>query len=192
MAIIETLTFKRNQSPYFVVDNTKLSVPLILPSEANLYMINASGNGNFEAGDNFNLLSIGVKVPLSFEFTGADAIVSPATPQKAEVMPLKLQGFWGTNFEYVDRLNGGQLLIPFENYEMSYNNFFDDPSRWKTHFRLFLWPSKFAEYSQENPESPPNISMLTVPDSLNGKTFYITIFCKIEHTYPINAAGVLS
>jgi hypothetical protein len=190
MAIIEILTHKRSNSPYFIVDNSRPSVEMLLPIVNDQYMVNANGVGDFNLCDNFTLLSLGVKMPLAFEFCGADAIVMPPTPTRSEILPLRLIGRWGPNFTNTMTLNSGNILLPYENYEMSVNNYFDIPATWKTAFRINLWPTIFADYSNVDNEYPPNISMLNVPNSLNGKIFYITIFAKIEHTYDINAPVV--
>ena len=182
MSIIDVLTFKRSSTPYFTVNTSVASVEIVLPSsplDTKVPMINSYGQAKFSRGDNFNLISLGLKLPLSFELVGEDAL--GGNPERMDMMCLSMvANVYGSGMFPVEHsLGSGQIIVPYENYELSINSFFNDPSvAFSGDFELVLWPHP---YTYSGTAQNPKVSMLNVPSSLNGKKFYMSIFAKIEH-----------
>jgi len=183
MSLIDILTFKRISTPYFTVNTSLNSVEIMLPPSplATLVpMINSYGQARFCKGDNLNLISLGLKLPLSFELVGEDAF--EVNPERMDMMCLSMQANVyepGSPNPVAKNFGSGQIIVPYENYELSYNTFFNDPSTsFNGDFEVVLWPHP---YTYSGTAQNPKVSMLNVPTSLNGKKFYMSIFAKIEH-----------
>jgi hypothetical protein len=126
----------------------------------------------FQERDNFVLLSIGVQLPLSFEF-----------------WPNDNNGFFGPFIDlYYKRISAApgvlnsfrpaSVHVPFSNYEMSLGNFTIVPALGENFHLCFQLPRAVGGWIQR-------ISMLNVPAELNELTFKAPVFAKIMHTLPM-------
>lgn len=172
MAIIDILTQRDIEAPFFEVniDAEGGYVPLQYDENYTGLLINGLFYSCFQYKDNFNILSAGIQLPLAFEFYPNDAVNS--SPLNWIFFKIRnLEGAFST-------LPDTALWLPFENNEINVGKYVDIPSFINTTFELSL-----------NILNPPAenvlISMLNVDESLNGKTFYCPLFCKIQHTLPL-------
>lgn len=127
----------------------------------------------FQEQDNFILLSIGVRLPLGFEFWPNDNAGSFFGPfidlyyKRISAAPGVLNSF-----------RPASVQIPFPNYEMSLGNFTIVPSLTENFYLCFQFPRNVGGWNQR-------ISMLNVPAALNEMTFKAPVFAKILHTLPM-------
>jgi hypothetical protein len=127
-------------------------------------LINGDNKSIFPNGDGIGLLSIGYKLPLSFEFYRT----SSNTDFLSLIEVNLIEDATNTIILPIDK-----IFLPFENYEMSLGVFYKDSAFTGRNYRLY------ASF----PTTPrPQISMFGVDTKLNGKTFYCPIFIKLEHT----------
>lgn len=176
--IIDIMRPRETVCPFFEVDNTQDYVLVEFPDTEPYYMENADKKHIFHYGDNFNLLSIGVNMPLGFEYysqvrdPGGNiyntpylilALIPPAPPYlEAEFIP-------------------NRFSLPFGNYELSINQYIYTSLRFQgSEFFLVIRPPKSGVQEIR-------ISMLNVPDELNGKKFPYIPFAKIEHSIPLES-----
>lgn len=151
----------------FTVDNTQTIVPI---TNANLIMFkNSAGLSIFTRGDNLVMLSCGVIMPQGFTLTTSDRSTLPNNYNK----PLGVEFYLGsvTNTFNIPLYSQGQggIIIPFNDYEMSLGNFCDS-------IRTEQFVIRCSSFNG-------GVSMLNVPNSLNGKTFNISMFVKVIHNY---------
>lgn len=160
---------------YFVASNLVDSVELTIPAGNTAGQLrNIAGSNVFQYGENYIILSIGCILPLSFQFWNVNDDQRPGF------------SFWvnkkGTNItNKQSRLNS--IWIPFGSYEMSLGMFFPghgygDPLI-DTDFSLR------AKFYYKGVGGFPHISMLNLPASLHEQKFYVPIFIKVLHTYPL-------
>lgn len=173
--IIDTLAPAYANLDSFTVNNL-VDFVTVAPGAATPYAGNRLGGYIFTKGDSFRLLSCGWVLPESFTFYRDVALNTPLA--MIDIIP------WGvtTGQAYTNPgFSGGGQYIPFENFECVSDNFFNckdaintvDPSKnlFYENFRLQVYSSLALK-----------ISMLGVPDELNGKSFKITPFVKVLHT----------
>lgn len=158
MAIIDMLITEYSESSIFTVD---LAEPYVTVNTAggNNRMKTSYSQGILNRGDNFNILSVGIKLPLSFEFTDNQLDFRPA------VNWILREEISGNNHQLIPP----SIFIPFPNYEMSVGTFIN------------------VEDAQEKFRIVGNvdglrISMYDVPSDLDGQSFAVQPFLKIEHT----------
>lgn len=168
MAIIDILSHM-SRAAEFTVDLASNFVPLLIDDAAQLKTID--NKEYFEVRDNFTILSFGCQLPLGFEFYQCTFGEQACLPN----IKLRLQQLSGGN-KYL--FNPDTVWLPFGNYEMSYNNFFEIPVS-------PLLNTEFALNFVFNRDVNHSISMINVPDDLDGQTFPVPIFAKIMHTLPL-------
>lgn len=176
---INILAPKVSEAGTFTVNTAALSVDLTctLGVSSILYAEGGTGAYRFQAGDNFIILSTGFFVPENFVLYGRpEAGVTDLPfpdlqlwvhPDGGIAVPVHEFGFEG-RFHY-----------PFANYEVSVNSYFDP-----THLTVPINGVYYLE--QQFPYvvgvDPVQISMVNVPDDLNGLTFRVVPFLKVLHS----------
>ena len=176
-AIIDILSPWATDCQPFVATNASDSVVIAVPP-APYDMITASGNKTFRAGDSFQLLSIGLRLPESFGFY-IQSVVKFQTLPVLQISAKDAAGELYTN----PNLGGSIVQLPFENYELVVDTFYNcSVSTGLIHPTKNLNQSAFNLVCRvQNIE----ISMLGVPASLVGKSFVVVPFFKVSHNYPL-------
>lgn len=152
---------------FFEVDTAQEYVEVQQPIIEDFSILrNGKGNGKFIKGDGFGLISLGIILPLGFEFYKASDDVG-----FLQTFNLKLVS--GTGVIDIDN-----LFFPYENYELSMNIYYPESA---------LTPDSFHITAIFNDSPKPQVSMLNVPSKLNGKKIYVPIWLKVEHTFPLEA-----
>lgn len=139
----------------FTVDNTKAFVTVV---GGDITFCNDRLNTIFSAGDNIGLLSIGLPLPNGYN--------------------LKSGEYTGALEAYVFNISGPIIPIlntwlPFGSYEMAVDGFYNH--------RSYAFEADRYLLKAKRPQ-PINIDMVGIPDSENGKTYYISPFVKIAHS----------
>lgn len=184
-ARIDVFTPDITECPSFTVNVAVNSVNLIPPVVGNFYDLSTgfdttvTDSKYFSNGECFNILSCGLIMPDSFVLTNYSHAVGTLP-----VVLMYLQAeerVSGTSFDILQFGNSGTQRIPFENYEMSVGAFVDSAKLGITEsFKLKVsvpYTSGVADY--------PQVSMLNVPAAVDGNTFYVIPFVKIEHNSAI-------
>jgi len=168
-AIIDILDVEQDDCPSFVVDNTQDYIEAAHSASGDAgYLKSAfnTGTGPFKQGDNITILSFGVRIPYGFEMYNEPSSASSGESYLTWDIKEKTSGT-------VHSLSPGATKLEFLNYEMSYGRFFDVSDSAED----FWLVTKL-----NNASRPLRISMLNVPDSLNGVTIYVRPFAKVSHT----------
>lgn len=155
---------------HFTVDNTQKFVPTSNNSPYSI-MYAPGNNYKFRAGDNFNLVSYGFHLPLNFCR-----------------YPKDTDSYYGPEFKLYahDIVTNEDInfkeIEPSLNFGMPYEGeiFINQPIDTKVN-RLYL--NQF--YLVGGLNQGVNISMIGVPDVLNGEIFAVQCFIKIDHNFPI-------
>ena len=171
--IIDILTLENADVGRFTVDTALDHVPVIIPATP-WKATNRRGKNVFASGDSFRLLSCGIVLPESFTFW-KDLTNSPFP--SISIIPI---GNVSGDTYYNPNFPSASQYIPLENYEMVFDTFFDcskainvvDPSKSLLSEDFYLSIQASSVY---------DISMLNVPDDLNGMVFEVRIFTKILH-----------
>lgn len=160
MEILDVLMNQANAAPKFTVDTALQSVPvsydLLL---ADGLLSSDEGTDYFQAGDNFQILSMGYVMPLSFE------LYSVKKGGVNENPAFILQTI--DRVVFVEHLVPGQIYIPLPNYEMNFGTFYDNPGK------------EIALKMQMRHDM--EVSMVGVNPALHGETFRIPVFAKVLH-----------
>jgi len=120
--------------------------------------------------DNFNLLSIGIILPNGFEFyENEDSVTNDFFPPFVDLKYIR------DTDSVVFPINPARITLPSGNYELSINQFFEVNKDIKNAFSIIGRLADTAPKIQK-------ISMINVPADLDGETFHIPIYAKIEHT----------
>jgi hypothetical protein len=163
---------------YFEADKDVDSVELsVLGGDASGILSNIAGHNVFQYGENYVVLSIGCILPLSFQFWDVDDSARTGFT------------FWvnekGTTIKNLQsRLN--HIWIPFGSYEMSLGMYF--PGHGYTDPLIdddFQLRARF--FDKGDLGNFPHISMLNLPESLDEQKFYVPVFIKVLHTYPLTS-----
>ncbi len=120
----------------------------------------------FKNGDAFTLLSLGFTAPLGFEFYNVSDSNNFLQSIEFGLVPVGNEVYIGN--EPLDK-----VFLPFASYELANGTYYKNSAFTGQNYRIF---AKFST------DGTPEISMLNVPNSLNGKTFLMPIFMKIQHT----------
>lgn len=150
-------------SARFTVNKAVAKVPIVYTEDSNKgLLIDGNDNSLFPAGTNFNILSLGFGLPFGFEFEKV----------------CDTSYFYQKIYLYYKFLDGSNILIapyiiPFQNYEISFNQFVN----------LGVHAKKYSLRAYFLHPCDPSVLMLNIPDSFNGLTFNIPIFLKIQSTY---------
>jgi hypothetical protein len=153
----------------FTVDNTELFVEAGYDIGHEIHehvLTNSNENGIFNAADNLNIISAGFSVPFPFACYDEQCIVQ--------------MGFANAEGDFVPFPGFGVLgmVFPFENYELPLDLFFSIPD---STMALYKIGAKILSRDL----SPLKISMLNIPDVLNGEVFSVSFFLKIAHNLPL-------
>lgn len=146
----------------FTVDNTVDSVDIILPPTPVFKgLSNYDGQGFFVNGDNIELLSFGLPLPVGYDL----AVGSSTGAIKVDVYYIEDSV---AKFEKFLR-----TWMPFGNYEYAIDSFFSHRSI----------PDSNNSYSLVwDILEPIKISMVGIPDSENGKVYKVAPFVKVAHS----------
>lgn len=175
-AIIDMMFPEVRTMPTFTVDNTVDWVLVDFPPSTPLRMQNSDEKKSFRPGDNFNILSVGVSLPLGFEFYSQ--VVTPlGSDFNLPFLRLNLIGILPPNV--IKDIVPNAYALPFGNYELSINQYVNVLELYGEE------PFSLAIRSPLPNDQEIRISMLNVPDSLNGKIFPYIAFAKIEHTFEL-------
>jgi len=174
-AIIDIMKPIEGNSPFFTVNNTVDFVEVQFTDVANYAMSNAEGKYRLAIGDNFNILSLGVSIPLGFEHYQQVTNPGGSITLPYLILSVKPQIISAAEQPFLPE----KISLPFENYELSINQYIYTSSSFiNVHAILSIRPPTTSEQGVR-------ISMLNVPDSLNGKTFSYSPFVKIEHSFEL-------
>lgn len=161
MANIEIISQNGDRAPYFVVDNTVNYVNLNLPTSIG-YLENSDTKQILTKGDNFEVLSFGLTLPMCFDLyesqNGNDLIQD------------NINLFYDID-PYASPEIFKHLFIIWANYEMNLGEFFDFAKGFTKDFKIGVGIT-----------SNIKVSMIGVPDKLQGLRFHAPIFLKIRHT----------
>lgn len=175
--MIDVLTPKIEDCPWFLVDNTLLQVPVNQGNVNPVAFKNGIGSSVFAKGDTCQIVSTGLFLPFSFTFGEIPA----GFPVWCTQLYFARDPAWGTPIgipHMADNTNG-QLLIPYPNYEL----FIDVP-----HQIIFNNADQRHEFQfqlQIVPGQNPQISMVNVPDSMNDITYHVIPWIKVLHNFPM-------
>jgi hypothetical protein len=160
---------------YFDVDNTVDSVTIVPVPGATSRVANGAGNNVFTRGDSLRILSIGIRIPESF--TVFNILANPPFPYLTVVPEGVITGDLFTNPNF----SGTTQILPMENYELVIDAFLNCRESLDTIVPgRTLLDENF--YLRVYPAYAFDVSMLGVPDSLNGKRFYVMPFIKVSHS----------
>lgn len=169
--LIDVMMHLPGSQPNFTVDTSGVDFVTVTNPALPVYVQNASGLNIFSAGDNFRLLSIGYIIPENFTIFGDSPIRFQITPYGTVSGLTYYNPIWSGTYQY----------LPMENFELVQDALFNCFDAYRTGFPAFNLTSENFKLSVSNLVGL-RISMLGVPTSLNGKTFYIKPFIKILHT----------
>lgn len=166
--IIEVLTSAPIYSPKFVPNSSLVSVSITFPIDPFVFK-NTAGRSIFSENDNIRILSCGYVLPESFAM---------ATPVGADGSGLYLSLAYseseGEGTELLQQFGQAGIFIPLQNYEMPVDIFIDINS-------LNIGQA-FTLTGELNPSGgSAKVSMINVPNSLDGSDQYINVFVKILH-----------
>lgn len=144
----------------FIVDNTQDYITLF-STNFEYKTIGFGVDGRLQQGDNFNILSLGLSMPEMYR----DSLLVDSPSLNLGVNLASVES--GTIKRIFDS------VLPFVNYELSINNFIENNVVVGEHTAIMDAGITIA------------ISMNNVPDSENGKEYFVKPFIKIAHTLPI-------
>lgn len=168
MSIIDILAQDDTEAGTFTVDITKDSVPITWTDTDLITLKTAENKYKFTYKDNFEILSVGIKLYLGFEYYESDY-----AGFKIPRLLLKIQNDTGSGYDWKDLDNPKILFMPFENYEYSIGIKADIPDDITGTFNL----GAILAYT--------DVSMFNVDSKFDGLTFHCSIFMKILHTIPL-------
>ncbi len=174
MERIDILSPKIDEGAEFVVDTSVDSVDLTPVVGATNVLYAGGGSSKFARGDNFIILSAGYFIPEAFALYGYGAAgIGKWSLPVMLFRALTDGGFETSLYEFGDN---GMLRIPYPNAEISIGTYCDpEKNSLNDNFVLkILFPNFSAP-------DHPQISMVGVPVSLDGKMFYVVPFVKILH-----------
>ncbi len=160
-----------NETWAFTVNNLVTNVSMVAPANDGLCS-RADFRELFTATDHFQILSLGCVLPVGFQFWEND-LAGSYRPAKL-TLNAKIGGGGLTAIE------PSSLWLPYENYELnlgSYNNL---------NSSVFL--NSFSLHCSFDTGQGQKISMIGVPDDLNGIEFRCPLYMKVFHTLPMEGA----
>jgi len=171
LKMIDILHHISTDSAFFVTDKTAEKVSLQLPVFPAGVLQTAEGYSEFQARDNIVLLSMGIVIPLGFELWDVDLAPPAEAPIGLPEITLYYKSASLVNPDPFQR-----ICMPFLNYELSLDKMYTIPATILTPYELL---------ARISPVHEVRISMLSMPEALDEKTFYCPVFAKIEHTLPL-------
>lgn len=183
---IDVLTTGIDGGGEFTIDIAQDFVPLtpVALSPHNMYA--DSGMSIFVDGDNFIILSVGYILPYQFVLAPYDE-TEAAFQMVVPEMQLNLQDSVTLNTALCLQFGSiGRMRIPFSDYELSCGIFID--VRNQVAPNPIVNPYRIQCTFPHLPGADtPNVSMINVPESLDGQTLRVPAFIKILHNKPIFA-----
>jgi hypothetical protein len=173
----KTLTFVELRQTFTV--NTGADFVYVNPVGAltPLYTAGDQARSWFLAKETFRIVGIGVQVPHGFTIGENGIFLGLLWQDNA------------ANSGGISELSAGQpyFYVPFENFELSIDALIQWPIN-ASGTKLQLQVKIFNDPLFDPP--PMQISMIGVPASLNGKSFFLQPFIKIEHNFPLDPSPV--
>lgn len=154
----------------FTVNNLVTHVPMVAPNNDGL-LYRADSRYQFLEADHFQILSYGCVLQLGFQFWENDVggeYIAPEIYFGAKVGAGALIA-----------IEPNTIWLPYENYEMNlgaYNN-----------LNTTVFNDTFSLFCSFLKGQAQNISMIGVPDDLNGLVFRCPLYMKVLHTLPMIA-----
>jgi len=179
MEIIDVIGLADAKCPYFTADTTGAVDNIALTTAGGLgynTLQNAGGATKFKKGDNFAIISAGVRLPEGFQLcqTNKPLILELLTA-------LSIKGVAGGLQYFPDVLSSNGLInLPLDNFELSIDVFCD-----VTKQAAALAPHALLneDFYLQAFTIQSDISMLAVPAAFNGKKFFCYPFFKILHNF---------
>ncbi len=158
-------------SPSFVVDINQPYVNIAYDSgidpKQKGQLKKADGRLKFQKGENFQVLSIGIVIPLSFQIYLVD-----------EMPSISMSYYAVDGSEYGTLPHMYKTFMPFSNYEFSLG-VYEDTMHNVTQKDFYLGAVI----------NDLKVSMIGVPTQLHNEKFSITVFLKIFHSRALLYAG---
>lgn len=172
--IVDILVQSKLTAGTFTVDNTQIAVPITAGSGKAFC---PDGTSFFEWADSFSLLSIGVTLPFGLVMGETiDALLNTVVPSVFLVYEQQsVPGVWLP----LPSATSAEFFLPMDNYEFSAGTWIDAK-------RLANGGpgEKFSLGALL--QFQPMVSMLGVPDSMNGEVISAPVFMKILHNLPLS------
>lgn len=171
MSIIDTLTHWKTEGFSFTVNTAVNFVNIVSNGGSGILGITEIIR-NFDWKDNVNLLSLGVFLPLGFEFWPNEDGGNIPIPHYVNLA-------WRRASDgAIENFIPGVYNLPRENYELSLGAFLKPTDTFGSKFQLVgNLPISGAVIQR--------VSMINTPAALNGKHFGVGFLAKVEHTLPM-------
>lgn len=186
--IIDVLTPLPIDCPYFTVDNTQPYVEMYkfqrTPNAAyEGWLHRAGGASVFSSRDNVLIATMGIWFPEAFSFASPNIA---GTDQSCAAYALGLQKDLTQGVFFIDQFGVTGIQIPLENYEMPIGIYIDitKSSGYPAGTNYHLYG--ILRGIEESTPMRPRVSMIGVPDSLNGTKQVCVPFVKVIHTIPLS------
>lgn len=149
----------------FTVNNAVNYVPLVYTGTASQHILTTGYYEKlFDIADNFEVVSLGFSIPSGFSMWEQFA---------------KFDMMYKSNGAEVYFPGLERLCVPFENYELPINSFYNVKD-------LNMDDKKIGVKILNPTGNNLNISMIGVPAALNGLVFPVSAFVKISHNKRLN------
>lgn len=187
---IDVMSFLPAHSPYFTVNTGVLAVDIRRPTGLgyDFHLRSSGGFKNFQAGDNFVVVSAGFVLPESFALAQGPANLVQNNPS----ITIGAQVLAGGAIYYLQNFSTTGIMMPIENYELPANIFVDIVSV-NNGATPPVYPFRLAGFNliglftglDETNSIYPQVSMVGVPASLNATRQHLTMFIKVVHNFPL-------
>ena len=159
----------------FTVNVAVNSVALSVPVGDVGILYSSNEESWFQFLDHFTLISLGYRLPLGFEFLSVQDNLAQECLPSIE-MRVKENG------RPAAYLYPHNIFMPFDNYELNFGHYYNIPI-------ITVSAEAYQIVFNFRQNWTYNVSMVNVPAALNGVTYYVPIFAKVEHTLDLlNAA----
>lgn len=155
----------------FTVNNLVTDVAMVAPANDGL-LSRADFKELFQEADHFQILSLGCVLQLGFQFWENDVAASFRGPKLS--LNAKIGGGGLTAIE------PSTIWLPYENYELNLGSY--------DNLNTTVFTSTFSLHLSFDTGQGQNVSMVGVPDVLNGEVFRCPLYMKVLHTLPMIAA----
>jgi len=173
----DVLTPSIGGCPSFVVD-TAVNYIEVAPAADSVNMVSSvSDTPFFVAGDKFTILSIGYFMPERFSAYGTSVAVGEMSP--VPQIRLRCRTFpSGVDYDLSELGQTASIKLPFPNYELSVGVFAGDSTPLTEKFSIrSVFPYDNTGFDRLR------VSMVDVAAALNGVTFYLVPFVKVQHNF---------
>jgi len=167
-SIIDWLVLPEALKPFFVVNNAVATVAVTVPANPFLEKIGGSVRA-FQAADGVMIREYGIKMPECFEWTA----------RAGQRLPSFDLG-WARAFDGANlTIQASSFAVPIPNEIIDLKGS-QSEGFYLSHYSI-LQPDPGENGKLYWGMSPMTVSMVGVPDSLNGTTQYIEPFVKVQH-----------